>query len=50
MLKDQYVGEQANWLTEYQNIGNYPYKDNLNILNLFLELTWSGHSGIPDNP
>lgn len=43
MLKDQYVGTAENWPQEYANIGEYPYKDNLNVLNLFLEITWSGH-------
>jgi hypothetical protein len=43
MLKDQYVGTAENWVTQYSNIGEYPYKDNLNVLNLFLELQWSGH-------
>ena len=48
MIKDQYAGTDADGILpwyeneNYKKIGNYPYKDNLNILTLFLEVNWSG--------
>ena len=43
----QHTGDSV---LNYTKLGSYPYKDNLNILNLFLELIWSGQdSGVDGN-
>ena len=43
----QHTGDNV---LNYTKIGYYPYKDNLNILNLFLELNWSGQDSGCSSP